>query len=286
MSNQKIAGMQMKNLLLFQLKNEARRTIYDLYRGAFHGSKSYQFIFILSHMRSGSSLLTKIVSNNPEVNGFGEANFRYLAPRDYGSSIGKILYVNRRSKKNGQGQYILDKLLFNYLLPLESIDLLLAKNVRVIFLIREPKESIASMINTMKMSAEESYNYYIDRLAILERYAEIISENSQAVMVTYEQILRQTDVVFKLLQGYLGLSVPLQEEYELTTRPDYGGDPSPNLASGRILRDIPKQVLVQFPEEWLQKAQNSYIHCSQVLRHHCTYLDDDAIVNARRISSR
>ncbi len=93
------------------------------------------------------------------------------------------------------------------------------------------------MLNTLKMSAEESFNYYIDRLAMLERYAEIISENSQAVMVTHEQILRQTHEVFKLLEGYLDLAVPLQEDYELTTRPDYGGDPSPNLASGRILKE-------------------------------------------------
>jgi hypothetical protein len=160
------------------------------------------------------------------------------------------------------------------------------KNVRVIFLIREPKDSIASMINNLKMTAEESYNYYIDRLEMIERYAEILSLNSQAVMVTYKQILGQTDAIFRLLEGYLDLSVPLQDAYELTTDPSYGSDPSPNLASGRILRNIPEQVLTQFPQEWLQRAQNSYIHCSQVLHQHCLYLDDTATINARRISHR
>jgi hypothetical protein len=237
-------------------------------------------------MRSGSSLLTKLISNNPQVNGYGETHLGYLSQKDFGSSVGKILFVNRRSTKTGRERYVLDKLLHNYLLPLDKTSLLLEKNVRVIFLIREPEESIASMINTLKMTAENSYHYYIDRLEMLERYAETITVNSQAVMVTYKQILEQTDAVFKLLEGYLDLSVPLQEAYELTTRPDYGNDPSPNLASGRILRDLPEQALAQFPEEWLQRAQNSYIHCSQVLRQHCLYPDDGAIVNAPRIDHR
>jgi hypothetical protein len=235
-------------------------------------------------MRSGSSLLSKLISNNPQVNGYGETHLCYLSPRDFGSSIGKILFVNRRSKKTGRERYFLDKLLHNYLLPLEKTSLLFENNVRVVFLIREPQESIASMVNILKLTAEESFNYYIDRLAMLERYAETITENSQAVMVTYEQILCQTDEVFKLLEGYLGLSVPLQEAYQLTTRPDYGSDPSPNLASGRILRDIPRQSLTQFPEEWMQRAQNSYIHCFQVLRQHCLYLDDEAVVDPGKIN--
>lgn len=265
------------------MKNAARRTIYDLYRDAFYGSESFQFIFILSHMRSGSSLLTKLISSNPQVNGYGETHIGYYSQKDFGSSIGKILFVNRRSTKTGQERYVLDKLLHNYLLPLDKTSLLFEKNVRVIFLIREPEESIASMINTLKMTAEDSYHYYIDRLEMLERYAEIVSVNSQAVMVTYGQVLSQTEAVFKLLESYLDLSVPLQEAYALTTTPSYGSDPSPNLASGRILRDIAKQVLPQFPEEWLQRTENSYLHCSQVLRQHCLHLDERSIVNARRI---
>ncbi len=142
MNNQKIGGMQVKNLFLIQLKNEARSTIYDFYRGAFHGSQSYQFIFILSHMRSGSSLLTKIVSNNPEVNGYGETHLRYLSRKDFGSSTGKILFVNRGSTKTGRERYILDKLLHNYLLPLEKTYLLFEKKVHVIFLIRKPKNQL------------------------------------------------------------------------------------------------------------------------------------------------
>jgi hypothetical protein len=160
------------------------------------------------------------------------------------------------------------------------------KNVRVIFLIREPKESISSMVHNLKMTAEESYNYYVDRLEMLERYAEIVSPNSQAVMVTYKQILGQTNAMFRLLEGYLDLSIPLQDAYELTTNPSYGSDPSPYLASGRILRNIPEQVLTEFPQEWLQRAQNSYIHCSQVLRQHCLHLDDGTTINARRICHR
>jgi hypothetical protein len=276
----------MNSSFLARLKSEARGPFYNFYRLVYYGSKSYRFIFILSHMRSGSSLLTKLISDNPDVNGFGETYLPYRTPRDYGSSIGKILRVNRQSKKNGQGRYILDKLLFDYLLPLDAIDLLLAKNVRVIFLIREPKPAIASMMNTMKMTAEESCNYYITRLAMLERYAEIITASSQAVMVTHKQILEQTDAVFRFLEHYLDLSVPLQETYEPTARPSYGNDPSPNLASGRILRNIPKQALTQFPEEWLQRTQNSYIHCSQVLRQHCLHMDDEAMVNPPMISHR
>lgn len=280
MNNQKIRWAT-KSPPLIQLKNAARRTAYDLYRGVFHRSASFQFIFILSHMRSGSSLLTKLISNNPQVNGYGETHLGYRSPKDFGSSIGKILFVNRQSTKSGRERYFLDKLLHNYLLPLENMSLLVEKNVRVIFLIREPKESIASMINNLKMTAEESYNYYMGRLEMLERYSEILSVSSQPVMVTYKQILGQTDAVFKLLERYLDLSAPLQEAYELTTKPEYGSDPSPNLASGRILRNIPKQVSIQFPDEWLESMQNSYIHCSQVLRQNCIYLDDGPAINAQ-----
>jgi hypothetical protein len=183
-----------------------------------------------------------------------------------------------RSKGNGKGKYILDKLLHNYLLPLEGIDLLLAKNVRVIFLIREPEESIASMINVLKMTPDSSYKYYIERLEMLERYSEIVTVHSPAAMVTYQQILHQTDAVFKLLEDYLGLSVPLQETYQITTRPAYGGDPSSNLAAGRILRDKSKQEFKQFPKEWLERAQSSYIHCYQTLSQRCISLVDETLM--------
>ena len=42
----------------------------------------YRYIFILGHMRSGSSLLAHILADNAEVAGAGESHITYQTPRD------------------------------------------------------------------------------------------------------------------------------------------------------------------------------------------------------------
>jgi LPS sulfotransferase NodH len=41
---------------------------------------TYEFVHILSHMRSGSTLLAHLLASHPEIIGYGETHIRYRSP--------------------------------------------------------------------------------------------------------------------------------------------------------------------------------------------------------------
>jgi len=43
----------------------------------------YRILLILSHMRSGSSLLTHLLNSNPEIIGYGETHIQYASEQDF-----------------------------------------------------------------------------------------------------------------------------------------------------------------------------------------------------------
>jgi hypothetical protein len=253
------------------IKQLARTAIYNYYSFSFdkiqHPNK---ILLILGHMRAGSSLLTHILNTNPEISGFGESHLRYATGEDFK----ELIYQVHRTLNKWQPseKYVLDKVLHDSYLIDEN--LLLSQKITQIFLIREPKETLPSLIkiNPHKQWDEvKALRYYVERLEHLEKYARLINDKNRALAITYQQILDDTERVFKTIENFLGLKYPLSEKYELlpTTGTLYIGDSSDNIKTGSIVRKKYKSPEIEISPKALERAFDAYHQCQATLSQYC-----------------
>ncbi|NEP14661.1 MAG: sulfotransferase [Symploca sp. SIO2C1] len=195
----------------------------------------YKILFLLGHMRSGSSLLSHILVTNPEIVGFGETHIKYSVEGDFEKLILKIHQVVGNSPVDLN--YFFDKILHNNMFINEAI--LCSEQVYLIFLLREPQQSLASIIKLKPhWNQKQALGYYSRRLAKLETYAKLINSKKRSFFLTHDQLLHKTELVFKSLQYFLQVQQPFSEEYEIlpTTGMRFIGDQSERIKSGRIIR--------------------------------------------------
>lgn len=202
--------------------------------------RSRGYILLISHMRSHSSLLAHILGSHPEIDGYSELHRRYDSRMDLREMTRRIEEATGRRRR---GRYALDKLLHNA----GHIDaaILRRDDVEVVFLIRNPVDTIPSIVRTSRAvdpslpvaAPEAAIDYYVARLERIGRYSEFMGE--RAAFVESERLIDDTDAVLARLTRYLGLATPLEPTYErfpLSGRPGHG-DPSTNILAGRVLRD-------------------------------------------------
>jgi hypothetical protein len=230
-------------------------------------------IFILSHMRSGSSLLAHILIANPEVIGYGETMTRYTTSRDFDLLALKIWWMLRRWPFQGRERFLLDKLLHNVLLAPSDMRLLVQHQTKLVFLLREPSGCLASLVRSMQYSPEQAVQYYLDRLDMLTQYANYLPSDYPSAMLTYQDLLQHTEPALKLLSTYLELRTPVSEEYDLLpTTGRYGiGDFSSNIRAGKIIRQKspPSQTGADIPPNVLEQACSAYERTYSILASRC-----------------
>ena len=234
-------------------------------------SKPYKILFILSHMRSGSSLLTHILNSNSEIIGYGETHLNYASEANFKDLIFKVYWKMRDYKM--QHKYVLDKILHTK--KITDQDLLTSNNIRAIFLIREPIRSLNSMlIIKPHWNEKKVLDYYVKRLAMLENYVKIINNKNYSLFITHKQLLQQTDLVFQKLKTFLDTNEEFSEQYEIlrTTGRSGIGDSSKNIKAGRIVRESVK-LDNRISQESIIKATLLFNQCSETLSKYCTTIE-------------
>ncbi|HLO85498.1 MAG TPA: sulfotransferase domain-containing protein [Nostocaceae cyanobacterium] len=242
-------------------------TIQDPYKIRLR-SHPYRVIFILSHMRSGSSLFTHILNSNPEIIGYGETHLKYTSESDVKQLLFKVYKTLRKMQMSHK--YILDKILHNHKILEEK--LLTSDSLHTIFLVREPQRTLASILNIKPhWSEEKALNYYIERLLTLEKYAKLINNKDRTLWLDYDQIVNNSNSVFRELQNFLGTKTGFSEEYEVlkTTGTKGIGDSSENIKVGRIIRNQ-RQLEEKISPESVEKALYYFNQCSATLAQYCS----------------
>lgn len=236
---------------------------------------TYEFVHILSHMRSGSTLLAHLLASHPEIIGYGETHIRYNSPKAFDDLVGDVLQTLGRPTAHGRERYVLDKLLHDHLLEPDNVRLLAEAKARVVFLLREPRGSLMSMLKYLKMTEQNAALYYVTRLVTLERYAQALAPHALCAALTYDQLLYRTDESLELLKGHLGLRHAPDENYRLlpTTGRQRVGDFSPNIFAGSIVRGGEEPDGPRLPEGILASAGKVYEHCRAVLEQACRHVE-------------
>lgn len=224
-------------------------------------SGGHRHLFVLAPMRSGSTLLTFLLCSHPEILGYGETHVVYDAPARLGELAARVCRAHGIEHPPPDTRYVLDKLLHDGLLrqpeALEGVDL------TCLFLLREPRRTIQSIVHQLDSTLDDAFNYYRERLASLEAYARIFPRSA---FVTYEELTGEPERTLARLTAFLGLGTPLSPEYRLQPRHDVKGvgDRSEAIRAGRILMN-PRELTVELPEDRLGEAEAAYRRCRATL---------------------
>lgn len=253
----------------------------DPYQVAFR-SRPYRFFLVLSHMRSGSSLLSHLLVTNPEIIGYGETHIGYASPADFKTLLKKVYWQAQEFRTPAHlvnlrmhHRYAMDKLLHDN--KLMEPQLLQSDRVYSLFLLRQPERSLASIADLKPHWSEQKVlAYYTGRLATLVDYAQLIDSPERALMLSYEQLLYETGAVMAVLQRFLQTAVPFQEEYNIlkTTGMKGVGDSKGNIQAGKIVR-TPRVLNQSFTPETLAQAKAAHSYCKNMLSSLCQSLNDD-----------
>ncbi|MFG6096377.1 sulfotransferase family protein [Leptothoe sp. ISB3NOV94-8A] len=239
-------------------------------------AKPYRFLLLLSHMRSGSSLLTHLLTTNPEVIGYGETHTNYADANDFKGLLKKVYWQAQDFRKLGDvqnlrmnHQYVMDKVLHNK--KFLNHDWLQSEQVYAIFLLREPERSLASIADLKPhWNQQDTIEYYAERMAVLVDYARLINNPERMLVVTYEQLLDNTSKVLTTLQEFLHTQAPFTEEYKVlkTTGMKGVGDPKGKIKAGKIVRSQ-RQLTQSFPTELVERAKQIHHDCQAALIELC-----------------
>lgn len=225
-----------------------------------------KYIFLLSHMRSRSSVLSHILGSNSEICGYYELHMKYSAYRS-------IIYM--RQKLYGEfhreinGKYLFDKILHNrHFISEKLIEVMKPK---FIFLLRGPKSTIMSMLS-MGITTnrpwykypEAALEYYCSRLKYLEEFAQRIDNNY--FYIDSDDLVDQSDITLGSLTAWLKLNAPLTKYYTLFRYSgDRGvGDSSDHIKTGVMGRTADRPQ-INVPKGILIKARQRYERCQHIL---------------------
>lgn len=241
--------------------------------------KEPRLLLILSHQRSGSTLLLHCLNTHPLVMGYGETLMTYRRPSDLYCLPTKVALRLRRPFP--AAKYFLDKLLYDELLADER--LLQLPRVYAIFLLRDPAQALPSLISAPKLAgwvqrpeANRDYvdqanceRYYSGRLATLARYGQLV-DRDRSLFLTYDDIINHTPSVFGALSALLEVENCFSEHYRVgpTTGVAGLGDVSTHIREGQIKRDI-KRPRVEVEPGLQESARRAFAESSRILQANC-----------------
>lgn len=244
--------------LISSIKALPRNTVYSYYLWLLsQKNPKLKTIFIISHMRSGSTLLSHILNSHPKIYGIGETGLSYRSEADLDLMKCRVSWYFR--KIYIPEDYVFDKLLHNRLLINQN--LLNNENISCIFLVRSPEDTLISLSKLFpQRNLDKLYQYYMERLAMMENDLKTIKNPANILIITYDQIINQSHQAFDSFQKFFQTQEPFSETYNLTrwTGKKYIGDSSENIKAGRILRKKEKEESLQFSPELLQNAWKAY----------------------------
>ena len=230
------------------------------------GVRIPETLLILRHMRSGSSLLLHLMLTNRQISALGERNCAYATSND--------LLRLRAATRFRTGtvftpiRYVADQINHNRFTP--NPDLLAGPGVRTVFLLREPRASLASLMELSRVfyghswTVSRAVDYYVTRLQFLAALGNGLAGRARPAFVTYEQLIASTAPTLARLQVFLGLASGFATQYERQPFTGRRGDPGTKISQGRVA-GINNHDTYEVPAENLEQVRQAYAHCRRLL---------------------
>lgn len=221
-----------------------------------------QYVFILGHMRSRSSLLTHLLGSHPEISGYTESHIKYRNRWD----LARLRWhISQAGGHWPTGRYLLDKQLHNRMyLPAQ---LRHSDRLRAVILIRPPMETVSSIVrmgertgNRNDADPHRAAAYYCQRVATLTGLA--IELRDRALLINSDHLVKNPRAVLDAIGAHLNLATPLQNHYELGrhTGKAGAGDISPLIRSRQIRAARSEPPPIALPKNLQRVLRDAYEH--------------------------
>lgn len=170
-------------------------------------------IFLIGHMRCGSTALSNILCSRGDISGYGEAHISYTQETTPG-----LLALNQAKKRRWtfKAQFLYDKLLHNHLDDNPPPDFFSA---RAIFMVRRPEESIPSIVRLFQKIRSNEYGSFLKACAYYEARLEQMRDlwlhfgSERKTCINFEDLVAAPEEKLKRLSSALELSPPLKNQY-------------------------------------------------------------------------
>ncbi len=210
-------------------------SIYGGYTRIFR-SRMPQFLLVLGHMRSGSSLLLHLLVNHPDIDGQGEQNTPYRSTRDL--LRWRLRQHRHRWPRPQWPRYLVDQVNHNHLTP--NPNLFGRKDLKTLLLLREPRFTVASLLRLSdrfyggRWTEEAAIAHYLDRYRKLAELAGALAPEC-ALSMTYSDLTGQTEACLTAIQRFLNLESPFNPHYQRQPFTGKRGDPTEKIYTGSVV---------------------------------------------------
>ena len=225
-----------------------------------------RLIMLFSTMRSGTTLLSQVLTDSPEIAGFGESHVRY---DDAGAVLDLKYWTFRFTRRYPfRPAYLFDKVLHEDHVP--DFDLLATMaEVWPIFLIRNPADNGRSLQRMFGASAGPGacWPYLAGRYGQLEDALRRLQGSRGIVALSYERLTGDPEGTLGAMTRHLGLRRPLRAQYQVAAHVGrWGlGDGSGNIRSGTILSRAEREASEPGPAP-PPEVTTAYLHLVDRLR--------------------
>lgn len=221
------------------------------------------YVFVLGHMRSRSSLLAHLLGSHPEIAGYTESHIKYRNPWD---TLRLRWHVGSATGSWPRGRWLLDKQLHNRMYIPSALRH--SDRLRVLVMVRKPIDTLRSIIrmaestgNRQDADPEQAAAYYCHRLATLTGLA--IEFGDRALLLESDSLVDGSDLALRRVADHLSLSTPLTQDYAVRKLTGHSGrgDMSPNIHRGTIVRHPPTpRIGSPLSPRLVSVLQRSYEH--------------------------
>ena len=240
--------------------------------------KPRNYIFLLSHIRGHTTLLSHILGSHREISGYAETWSSYRTARDL---LKLRCAVCSHGNYKPNCTYFLDKMLHNRLQISDSI--LTRTGIHYIFMIRKPVPTIKSMVALYRKwierggaiegcilppTVEDAVVQYSNRLNFLvDVSARLRRRSKRAIVVRAEDLISRPFSVLSELQMFLHLRSALDEHYSVFNHTGkwYYSDTSDFIRKGKIERNRPPYAEIPVSNQLAHKANCEYERCLAAL---------------------
>lgn len=170
-------------------------------------------LFLIGHMRCGSTALANILCSRAEISGYGESHVIY----DVNAAPGSLA-LNQIGKRRwkARARYLFDKILHNNLddAPPEAFF-----GARAIFISRDPDAAVPSLVNLFRSIGSSEYatpaeaaTYYSERLRRMGALWAAFPP-ARRISIAHDDLVSAPDAELGRLGAFLHLSPGLSNSY-------------------------------------------------------------------------
>lgn len=230
-------------------------------------SKPVKYLWLFSHMRSRSTLLSHILGSHAEIAGYRERHASYQTKLD----LMRLRYRSWCELQWRSPSYLLDKLLHND--QAINFSIFDTGQFRSIIFVRSPEPTIKSIVAMGRKKGRSDYGdinwateYYIQRVRRLIELSQLMPSECVYCFDSDDFVSSAKEQILGNISDFLSLSDPLTEHYQMfeTTGVSAHGDPSKYIKSGKVLElsntryedvVISEQTLIQANETYIQACE-------------------------------